>query len=62
VVIKKSSRVSSEQLVESLTLQGRMIRWRYEFRCGMLTSGQLREESPLLRFVTRKRVVAAVID
>jgi hypothetical protein len=38
-----ASRVSSEQLVESWALQGRLRRWRYEFRCGVLTGGQRRD-------------------
>jgi hypothetical protein len=60
---QSSSGVPSEELVESLALQGRLRRWRYEFRCEVLTSGQRRdvtteaEETPLLRFVTRKRLV-----
>jgi hypothetical protein len=48
IIIKKSSlenrsEVPSELLVESWVLQGRMRRWRYEFRCGVLTSGQRRD-------------------
>jgi hypothetical protein len=35
--------VSSERLIEIWALQWRLRRWRYEFRCGVLTSGQRRD-------------------
>jgi hypothetical protein len=40
---QSSSGVPSKQLVESWALQGRLRRWRYEFRCWVLTSGQRRD-------------------
>jgi hypothetical protein len=53
-----SSGLPSEQLVESWALQGRLSRWRCEFRCGVLIGVATEaEESPLLRFVTRKGLV-----
>jgi hypothetical protein len=67
------SRVPEFQ-VESWALQGRLRRWRYEIRCGVLTSGQRRdhrswrisivktsentaEKYPLLRAVTKQRLM-----
>jgi hypothetical protein len=69
VVIKKSSvekslsssGVPSEQLVEGWALQR-----HYEFRCGVLTSGQRREHGSrkisTVKSVARKRLVKTVID
>jgi hypothetical protein len=58
MVVKKSSVENlqsspgfpREQLVESWALQGKP-RWRYEFRCGVLTSGQRRDHGSNLHCV-----------
>jgi hypothetical protein len=40
---QSSSGVPIEQIVESWALQERLRTWRYEFRCGVLISGQRRD-------------------
>jgi hypothetical protein len=42
-MMESSFGVPSEQLVESWALQGRLRRWRFEFRSGALTCGQRRD-------------------
>jgi hypothetical protein len=75
---KSSSRVPSEQLVESWVLQGRLRRWRYELSwqsgCEEKTfyvlqysdiwSVLLREIVivPVFKTVTRKRIMGTAID
>jgi hypothetical protein len=63
---QSSSGVLSEQSVESWALQGRLIRWLYDFRCGVLTSWQRRYHGSwsfdCVKSVARKRLVETVID
>jgi hypothetical protein len=51
---QSSSGVPSEQCVQIWALRERLGRWRYQFRCGVLTS--------TVKFVVRKRLMETVID
>jgi hypothetical protein len=58
---QSSSGVPSEELVESCGLKGRLRRWRCKFRCGVLTSGKLRNLH-YVKSVARRRLVETVIN
>jgi hypothetical protein len=58
---KSSSGVPSEQLVEIWALQGRLRRWRYVMRCGVLNRGKLKNLH-CVNYVAKKRLVETVID